>query len=132
MRDTRSYLNYAVAAWDSGVDYTYGLRLREGGRLIGSIGILNESGKIQFGYILSPTQWNQGFATEACKAVVDLLKNQPGVHRIWTLVDVENTASIRVLVKAGLKEEARLEKWFRFVNQNNQPKDCVIFHVPLP
>ncbi|MEQ9414345.1 MAG: GNAT family protein, partial [Cyclobacteriaceae bacterium] len=53
-----------------------------------------------------------------------------GVYRIWTFVDVENTASQKVLQKAGLEEEARLTKWHRFVNQNNQPRDCVLFKWP--
>jgi hypothetical protein len=39
-------------------------------------------------------------------------------------------ASVRVLQKAGLVQEARLEKWFRFVNQGGQPKDCLLFKIP--
>ncbi len=132
LQDTRAYLHYAVPAWGKGSDYSYTARLRDTNRLIGTFGILNEAGKVQFGYIISPTQWNKGFATEMCQAFMGLLQQQPQVHRIWTLVDAENSASARVLQKAGLVEEARLAKWFRFVNQNNEPKDCLIYRLPAP
>lgn len=131
LEDTRSYLRYAVAAWRNGLDYTYSIRLRETNRLIGSIGALNDEGKIQFGYVLSPTQWNNGYATEACRKLLAMLKSREGIYRIFTFVDVDNIASAKVLAKSGLEEEARLEKWFRFVNQSNEPKDCILFKLSV-
>jgi [ribosomal protein S5]-alanine N-acetyltransferase len=127
--DTRAYLRYAVNAWTLGTDYSYAIRLRDSNRLIGSIGCINDAGKVQFGYILNPAFWNQGYATEAARLLVDELRQLPNVHRIWTFIDADNQASARVLLKSGLVEEARLEKWFRFVNQGNVPKDCVLFRV---
>lgn len=129
VNDTRTFLIYAYDAWEKGTEFSYAIRLADSGRLIGSIGIINDDGKVQFGYILSPTHWSRGYATEACVAVLTRLKTIPSIFRIWTLVDAENTASIRVLQKSGLMEEARLTKWFRFINQDNDPKDCVIFRV---
>ena len=129
LEDTRDFINYTRGAWEQGLDFSYAIRLADTGRLIGSIGVINDDGKVQFGYILTPTQWGQGYATEACKAVLDTLSTFRTIHRIWTLVDAENIASIRVLQKCGLIQEARLEKWFRFINQGNDPKDCLIFRV---
>jgi ribosomal-protein-alanine N-acetyltransferase len=107
------------------------VRLKESNRLIGSIGVINENGKLQFGYVFSPTQWNKGYATEACSHLMQLLRTQEAVYRINTFVDAENISSAKVLVKSGLIEEARLVKWFRFVNQNNEAKDCILFILPL-
>ncbi len=129
--DTRNFLNYAVAAWDKGIDYSFSIRLNKDGRLVGSIGIINEAGKIQIGYIVSPTFWGQGIATEACVAIVSLLKKMKEVFRIGSFVDAEHLSSARVLKKAGFIEEARLEKWFRFINQGNTPKDCILFSYPI-
>ncbi|MBX2970809.1 MAG: GNAT family N-acetyltransferase [Cyclobacteriaceae bacterium] len=131
IRDTRDFLRYARSAWTAGLDFSFSIRLKDSFRLIGGFGIVNDFGKIQFGYILSPTQWGKGFATEATQAVLRILKTQPDIYRIGTFVDAENTASIRVLHKCGLKEEARLPNWFRFVNQGNEPKDCILFTLPL-
>jgi ribosomal-protein-alanine N-acetyltransferase len=130
INDTRDFLNYAMHSWRGGKDYSFAIRLRNNNRLIGSCGMLNEEGKIQFGYVLGPLHWGNGYATEATRAMLAPLKNQPGIFRIGSFVDVDNTASINVLKKCGLVEEARLEKWFRFPNQNNEPKDCVLFRLP--
>jgi RimJ/RimL family protein N-acetyltransferase len=46
-------------------------------------------------------------------------------------VDADNIASAKVLRKCGLEEEAYLVKWFRFVNQANEPKNCLLFKLPL-
>jgi ribosomal-protein-alanine N-acetyltransferase len=60
-----------------------------------------------------------------------LLQQQQGIFRISTFVDVENIASIRVLEKCGLIKEASLTNWMRFPNQQNQPKDCAIYVLPV-
>jgi ribosomal-protein-alanine N-acetyltransferase len=129
--DTRAFLRYAIPAWSRGRDYSYTVRMKESNRLIGSFGIINDQGKLQFGYIFSPTQWNKGFATEVCRTMMELLKDQKNVYRISTFVDVDNVASSRVLLKSGLLEEARLHHWFRFINQGNAPKDCLLYYFPI-
>jgi ribosomal-protein-alanine N-acetyltransferase len=128
--DTRGFVRYAIEAWNLGLDYSFSIRLKRSNAMIGSFGVVNENGKIQFGYALTPTAWGYGFATETCRAMMELLKAMPQVFRIGSFVDIENKASIRVLLKSGLVEEAHLEKWYRFVNQGNEPKDCLLFRLP--
>src|SRR5258708_21384986 len=53
VNDTRAFLEHAVNGWSAGTDYSFGIRLKEFNRFIGSCGLLNEEGKIQFGYVLS-------------------------------------------------------------------------------
>ena len=127
VQDARNFLSYAVKAWENGTEYVFGIRLRKDNQFIGSIGVINENGKAHFGYALSPIYWNQGLATEACKALISLLRSKKSLHRIWTFIDAENVASGRVIEKSGLKQEAILVKWFRFVNQDNKPKDCILY-----
>jgi ribosomal-protein-alanine N-acetyltransferase len=131
LADTKSFLHYAVEGWKAGTDYSYSIRLAKSYRLIGSFGVINENGKVQFGYILSPTQWGKGYATEVCRTMMRVLRNQPDISSIQTFTDIDNKASARVLIKSGLIEETRLNKWFRFVNQNNEIKDCIHFKLPL-
>lgn len=131
IKDTRNFMEYAVAGWNAGTDYSFAIRMQKDNRLIGSCGLMNDDGKIQFGYVLSPTQWNNGYGTEVCRKLMSTLKGLEGVFRVSTFVDSENIASAKVLMKSGLVEEARLEKWFRFVNQGNEPKDCILFKLPL-
>ena len=130
INDTRAFLKYASEGWKSGNDYSFSIRTQSG-RFIGSFGVINENGKLQFGYILSPTQWGNGYATEVCKVMMGILRNQKGISSIQTFTDEENKASAKVLLKSGLIEDGRLSNWFRFVNQNNQVKDCINFRLPL-
>lgn len=130
IEDTRNFLAYAIPAWDAGTDFSFSIRLIDGARYIGSFGIMNDHGKIQFGYAISPAHWNKGYATEATIQMMKMLKSLNGIYRIGTLVDIDNASSSRVLLKAGLVEEARLTKWMRFVNQSNQPKDCILYKIP--
>lgn len=127
IHDARSFLRYARSAWDQGTEYAFSIREKDTHRFIGSIGVINENGKVHFGYCISPAHWGRGFATEACSVLLTVLRNQKDVYRIWTFTDAENKASGNVLIKCGLIEEARLKDWFRFVNQDNQPKDCILY-----
>jgi [ribosomal protein S5]-alanine N-acetyltransferase len=129
MEDTWAFVKYAVESWRLGLDYTFSIRLKGSGKFIGSFGVIHDNGKVQFGYIISPLYWGQGYATESCRTIMSILKTFPSLFRIGTFVDAENTASIKVLVKSGLVQEARLDKWFRFINQGNQPKDCILFRL---
>lgn len=124
--ETRTFLKYAVDSWNFGTDYSYSIRLKSG-VLIGSIGIINDAGKVQLGYVVSPSHWHHGYTTEACRCILGILKGFPELYRIGTFVDAANIASIRVLEKCGMVEEARLPKWFRFINQRNEPRDCILF-----
>jgi ribosomal-protein-alanine N-acetyltransferase len=131
IEDTRNFLRYAIQNWNIGVDYSYSIRLKESNELIGGFGLINEMGKIQFGYALSPARWNKGYATEACAKMMEIVKKLDNIYRVSTFVDNDNTSSIRVLEKCGLEKEAVLKKWFRFINQNGEPKDCTLFNLPL-
>jgi [ribosomal protein S5]-alanine N-acetyltransferase len=126
--ETRTFLKYAVESWNYGTDYSYSIRLKNG-ILIGSIGIINDNGKVQLGYVVSPNHWRNGYTTEACMKVLNILQDFKELYRIGTFVDAENIASVRVLIKCGMVEEAHLPKWFRFINQNNRPKDCILFRL---
>jgi ribosomal-protein-alanine N-acetyltransferase len=130
--DTRAFLRHAIESWEKGLDFSYAIRLKQSHQLIGSFGLIYEAGKIQFGYAISPTHWNKGLATEACSKMMNMLKNYPQVYRVHTFVDTANSASIRVLEKSGLVREATLVRWFRFVNQDSEPKDCSLYYLPLP
>lgn len=130
IEDTRAFVRYAIDAWSLGLDYSFAIRLKKTNKFIGSFGVIHENGRVQFGYVLTPTEWGHGYATEVVRKMMDVLKTFPSLFRIGTFVDVDNIASINVLKKSGLIEEARLTRWYRFVNQDNQPKDCILFRLP--
>lgn len=69
------------------------------------IGFLNdtgtENGMIEVGYAFHPDHWNQGYATEALKAVIDELFRL-GFSTVRAGYFEENPASGRVMAKSGM------------------------------
>ena len=77
---------------------------------------LSPDGTAEIGYGLLPEFRGKGYATEAVKAVVEWALGQPGVTAIEAETDAENTASQRVLAKAGfVPTGTRGEEGPRFV-----------------
>lgn len=73
------------------------------------VGILNETDrteeKIEVGYALLPRFHNQGYASEALRAVIAHLLDQ-GFRAVVAGAFVENEASIRVMIKSGMQKLA--------------------------
>ena len=57
-----------------------------------------------------PNERNKGFGTEAIKIIVDYLSLSTGIVRIESEANPKNTASIRVLEKAGFRREGLIRK----------------------
>ena len=79
--------------------------------LTGGIGLRVQGFKADFGYVLGRSYWGNGNATEALCAIGPWALDQPSVHRVWGVCDVDNTASARVMAKSGLQCEGVLRRW---------------------
>ena len=79
--------------------------------------------KVLIAYHLARPEWGQGYATEAARTLVDWALGQPQVLRIWTVVDVDNAASVRVLEKLGMVREGVLRRWSIHPNISSEPRD---------
>ena len=58
--------------------------------------------EVEIGYRLHPKYWNRGLATETSKAVQDAGFDLYGFKRMISVIEPENTASIRVAEKNGM------------------------------
>lgn len=74
---------------------------------VGMCGLIKrpELEDVDLGYALMPEFWAQGYATEACSAVLGHAHQQLKIKRLVAIVAPENAASIRVLEKIGLTFE---------------------------
>ena len=61
--------------------------------------------EIEVGYMLIPSAWGFGYATEACQRLVRFGFEMTTLDEIKATADPENLASHRVLQKSGLKHE---------------------------
>ena len=57
----------------------------------------------ELGYRLKRSAWGRGYATEGAQALVDLAFRELGARRVYAESMAVNTASRRVMEKAGLK-----------------------------
>lgn len=78
-------------------------------QVIGWIGFgLPSPGKVaysdlSFGYALLPDYWNQGYMSEALRAMIDFAFDTTEAASIADTCDVRNIGSARVMAKAGLR-----------------------------
>jgi [ribosomal protein S5]-alanine N-acetyltransferase len=64
----------------------------------------------EIGYKIDPSHWNKGYATEAVNEILNYCFTQLKLHRIDAGCATQNTASMRVLEKAGFTREGRKRK----------------------
>jgi RimJ/RimL family protein N-acetyltransferase len=85
------------------------IRLRQDGVLIGDLGIhlpAEAEGSVEFGVSIAPAHQGNGYASEAVRAVFELVFGQLGRHRIHASVDPRNLASMTMLRALGMRQEA--------------------------
>ncbi len=63
-----------------------------------------------FGYWVGKPYRGQGIATEAARGLVDFAFGRLGAERVWAMAFADNLASRRVLMRAGLEQEALLRR----------------------
>jgi len=69
----------------------------------------------EVGYVLLPSYWNQGYASEILQALLAFGFEQLSLHRVYGKCDELNQKSARVLEKCGLQYEGTLREhvWLR-------------------
>ena len=138
------YLFFGPRDQDSTADYLEGLlasqrerpRSRfelaveeiESGRVIGACDLsFIERSVVDLGYMLGLENWGKGYATEIALALIDAAFFDLGAERVISTVDINNSASIRVLEKIGMRWEAVFRKHRR---AQNRWWDCHLFVLP--
>ncbi len=104
------WINHHQVSWDAGVALTLAIVRQSDGELMGaiSLGIRAEQERAEMGYWLGVSFWNQGYTTEAARALLRYGFNTLGLHRIYAQHFARNLASGRVMQKAGMKYEGCL------------------------
>lgn len=98
--------------------YQIAIGLKPGGELIGDCAFQVLSGSLtqaEIGLTLARRYQGYGYAFEAITRLIDYLFGELNLHRIYANCDPENTASIRLLQKLGMRHEGRFVEslWFK-------------------
>lgn len=111
------------SAFEAGKEVIFAIVHAQEQYLIGAIGISNihkEFEKAEIGYWIGKPYWNQGYCTEAVKAVIRYCFEEMKLNRVYAHHFLNNPASGRVMEKAGMKKEGVLrqhdKKWDEFMD----------------
>ena len=78
----------------------------------------------ELGYWLAETYWGKGIMTSAVTAITKIAFKQFRLNRVYAKPFISNTASVRVLEKAGFQLEGRLRA---SIIKNGQVLDQLIY-----
>jgi RimJ/RimL family protein N-acetyltransferase len=102
----REWFDWCVvdAQQPDGDTFNWAIARKDPGDVIGWFGI-GGSEERGFGYLLDRAAWNQGFMTEALRAVLAYEFGSRGAPRLRATCDAANPASARVMEKVGMRHE---------------------------
>ncbi len=104
----------------SQTQFRFAIVLTATGQIIGGSGLDitdEEYREGEIGYHLRADYWGQGFATEAAIALLRFGFEELNLHRLFADCAAENTASARVMQKAGMRQEGHFRENKRIVGQ---------------
>jgi ribosomal-protein-alanine N-acetyltransferase len=116
IEQVRDRLRYVISNYEQGEPANWGLELRESGRLIGMCGFMAgswvpEFARASLGYAIAREHWGRGLTTEAVRAAIAFGFERLELNRIEDRCIAENTASERVMQKAGMSYEGALQDY---------------------
>jgi RimJ/RimL family protein N-acetyltransferase len=111
--DTKIYVASCIAKTSMTpiLEHQLAVILNDGNVLIGGCGLKRSDASestASLGYAINPEFQNRGFATETATALIDFGFNNLGLTKVEAECDTRNTASCKVMEKAGMKRVAQL------------------------
>ena len=108
-KDAVEYITAMLAADENG---TFAFAITIDDKVIGSIGAFRQGNihrrTAELGYYLAEDNWGKGIMTQAVKQICNYVFDKSDVIRIYAEPFAYNTASCRVLEKAGFQYEGTL------------------------
>jgi RimJ/RimL family protein N-acetyltransferase len=113
--DARSFIDgmQSVAFDTPGTWFQLAARLRESDLLIGDLGVhfpADHPRQVEIGFTVAPRYQRQGFGAEAVEGLLAHLFGPLDKHRVFASVDPRNEASIALLKRVGMRQEAHFRE----------------------
>lgn len=106
VKDEREWIA-ALSSKEPPSDLAFGIELKRGRRLIGSVGLHQISWvhrRAMTGiFLYPPSMRGKGYGTEAKDLMIDYAFGELGLHSLWAIAFAENEPSMRALVKQGYR-----------------------------
>jgi RimJ/RimL family protein N-acetyltransferase len=105
-------VDYISAMLSADENETFAFAITIDGKAIGSIGVFRQGNihrqTAELGYCIAEEYWGKGIMTEAVKQICKYVFEKSDIIRIYAEPFAYNTASCRVLEKAGFQYEGTL------------------------
>src|ERR1035437_9696825 len=121
--DARNYLlNGPMKSYAQNNFGLYKVILKEGNTPIGMCGLIKRDtlDDVDIGFAFLPDYEGKGYAFEASVATLEYGQKELDIHRIVAITNTDNTKSIKLLERLGLKFE-------RMIKFNNEDKELMLF-----
>jgi ribosomal-protein-alanine N-acetyltransferase len=93
--------------------YELAINVKPGSVAVGAIGVRVKSAENregELGYVLHPVYWGKGYVAEAAQRMLEFGFEELKLHRISAFASPENAASLRVLMRLGMRHEGTLRQ----------------------
>ena len=113
IEDSERFLRSVVERYEKGEAAEWGIVYKGDGRFIGGCGIVGwepDHVRAEMGYVISREYWGRGLMPEAVRAMISFGFGRMGLNRIEARCIAQNTASARVMEKAGMSYEGTLRQ----------------------
>lgn len=131
LKETRAVIHKWIERYSRPLGFNWVIELKETGMLIGNIEVTSVSASqqtCQIGFCLGSKWWNNGYATEACKAVLGFLLKEVGFYVVEAQYLAENPAAGKVLMKSGMIKDGVMRK--RYMGKN-EPMELVMIRYSI-
>lgn len=126
--DIKSQIRGLLRQMDQDQGIPFAIEYR--GQIVGQLNVANilygSVSSAIIGYWIAPQVAGRGITPTAVALTIDYLLNQLGLHRVEIAIRPENTASLRVVEKLGLRYEGTKE---RYIHINGDWRDHYLFAV---
>jgi [ribosomal protein S5]-alanine N-acetyltransferase len=126
---TKAFIERCIKCWEDGTAYPWVITRKEDNELLGMIEMRINGFSADIGYVIAREYWGNGFAPEAARIIVEWALKQDGIHRVWAVCDVDNTASARVMEKVGMHNEGILRQFILHPNIDSNLRDCYCYSI---
>jgi len=125
---TKEYLSEWIKHYEKKDYYLWAITDKNTKEVIGSISatnIKNKKGYCEIGYTVARKYWNKGIATEVLISILEFLTKEVGFKIVRAFHHINNTASGKVMQKAGMKYVQNKKQFF--LNSEKLVMNCCVY-----
>lgn len=129
IEQTKEYIKFKLGLYEKDYRFDWVVVIKETNEVIGEIDSVKQSlnyNLVELGYCYGSKYWNNGYATEALRAVIRYLKEVALVEKVTACHISTNPASGRVMQKAGMNYDATLKEYV--VDKNTKERADLVYY----